>query len=108
MQSPKLVVLDEPALGLDLPAREALVQSLIDLKTSDPAVAMIMISHHLEELPPTISHVALLRGGRMVAEGPVDAILTDETVSMAYGIDVRVTHHDERWQARGKATWARS
>jgi iron complex transport system ATP-binding protein len=107
MQSPGLVVLDEPALGLDLPAREALIQSLVDLKASDPRVAMIMISHHLEELPPTITHVALLRGGRMVAAGPVERILTDEAVSQAYGIEVRVSHHDGRWQARGAATWAR-
>jgi len=108
MQSPGLVVLDEPALGLDLPAREALVQTLIDLKTSNPKVAMIMISHHLEELPPTISHVALLRGGRMVAAGPVDVVLTDVIISTAFGIEVRVSHHDGRWQARGNATWART
>ncbi len=85
MQSPRIVVLDEPALGLD--------------------VAMIMISHHLEELPPTISHVALMRHGRIVAAGPVGEVLVDAVVSEAYGIGVRVSNHDGRWQARGEASW---
>lgn len=105
MQSPRIVVLDEPALGLDLPAREALIRALVDLKGGEPDVALIMISHHLEELPPTISHVALMRHGRIVAAGPVGEVLVDPVVSEAYGIGVRVSNHDGRWQARGEASW---
>jgi iron complex transport system ATP-binding protein len=105
MTRPRLLVLDEPDSGLDLPAREALISSLIDLEQSDPELASMMVSHHLEELPPTISHVLLLREGRIVACGLADDVLSDEPVSDAFGIPVRVTRQAGRWAARGVATW---
>lgn len=105
MARPQLLVLDEPDSGLDLPAREALISSLIDLVQADSALASMMVSHHLEELPPTISHALLLREGRIVACGLAEDVLTDEPVSDTFGIPVRVTRQDGRWAARGAATW---
>jgi iron complex transport system ATP-binding protein len=105
MQRPRLVVLDEPALGLDLPAREALISALMNLRQSDPEMAMIMISHHLEELPPTITHAVIIRDGKTVATGPAEDVLTDAVVSDAYGIAVQVRRDEGRWSARGQATW---
>jgi iron complex transport system ATP-binding protein len=105
MTRPRLLVLDEPASGRDLPAREALIASLTDLEKSDPDLASMMVSHHLEELPPTITHALLLRDGRIVACGTVDDVLTDAAVSDAFGIPVRVSRQEGRWAARGVATW---
>jgi iron complex transport system ATP-binding protein len=105
MTRPRLLVLDEPASGLDLPAREALISSLSELDRSDPALASMMVSHHLEELPPSITHAMLLRLGRVVASGPADEVLRDEPVSDAFGIPVSVSRTDGRWTARGVATW---
>jgi len=105
MTRPRLLVLDEPASGLDLPAREALIASLTDLERSDPHLASMMVSHHLEELPPTVTHALLLREGRITACGPVNDVLTDEHVSDAFGIPVQVARHGGRWTARGAGTW---
>ena len=107
MTRPRLLVLDEPASGLDLPAREALIASLTDLEQSDPALASMMVSHHLEELPPTITHAMLLRDGRVVACGPSVDVLVDKSVSEAFGIPIEVTRQDGRWAARGVPTWRR-
>jgi iron complex transport system ATP-binding protein len=107
MNRPRLLVLDEPASGLDLPAREALIASLTDLEQSDPALASMMVSHHLEELPPTITHALLLREGRVVARGSVVDVLVDQPVSEAFGIPIEVTRQDGRWAARGVPAWRR-
>jgi iron complex transport system ATP-binding protein len=105
MTRPRLLVLDEPASGLDLPAREALIASLTDLEKSNPDLSSMMVSHHLEELPPTITHALLLRDGHVVACGTVDSVLTDAAVSDAFGIPVHVSRQAGRWAARGVATW---
>jgi iron complex transport system ATP-binding protein len=106
MNRPRLLVLDEPTSGLDLPAREALIVSLTDLTRSSPGLASMMVSHHLEELPPTITHALLLRGGRLVAAGAAVDVLTDRTVSDAFGIPIHVTRQHGRWSARGAGAWA--
>ena len=106
MTRPHLLVLDEPASGLDLPAREDLIASLTELEQSDPRLASMMVSHHLEELPPTITHALLLRDGRITACGPVQDVLTDDRVSDSFGIRVQVARHGGRWTARGAGTWS--
>ena len=102
---PRLLVLDEAASGLDFPAREALIAALVELERSEPGLASLMISHHVEELPPTITHAMLLREGRVVAAGPVDAVLTGDLVSQAFDLPISVRREDGRWSARAAAGW---
>jgi iron complex transport system ATP-binding protein len=100
MGDPELVLMDEPAAGLDLGARERLLARLADL-AGDPAVPpLILVTHHLEEIPPGVTHAALLRDARLMAAGPVPEVLTGATVSDAFGVTVAVTHQDGRWAAR--------
>ena len=104
MGKPELLLLDEPAAGLDLGARERLVARL-DRLAGDPSVPpMVLVTHHLEELPAGITHVALLRAGRMVAAGPVEEVLADGPVSDSFGIAVAVERSEGRWSARAQTS----
>jgi iron complex transport system ATP-binding protein len=105
MTEPRLLFLDEPASGLDLPAREALIGALSDLSLSNPELATVVISHHLEELAPTTSHAMLMRAGAIVAAGSVDTVLTDKLVSDTFAIPVMINRTDGRWTARGVGSW---
>ncbi len=105
MPSPPLLLLDEPATGLDLPAREALILALAELARANRDLATVLVSHHLEELPPTITHAILLREGRIVASGPAGEVLVSEHISACFGFDVRVHREDGRWAARAAASW---
>jgi iron complex transport system ATP-binding protein len=105
MSDPPLLLLDEPATGLDLPAREALIVALSELSVAKSELATVVVSHHLEELPPTTTHALLLRGGRIVASGPADDTLTSAHVSACFGFDVRVHREEGRWAARAAASW---
>jgi iron complex transport system ATP-binding protein len=96
---PELVLLDEPAAGLDLPGREALLAALV--ATADVAdVPLVLVTHHLEELPPTITHAALLREGRLSAAGPVEEVLTAEAVGACFGLPLDVRREAGRWTAK--------
>ena len=104
---PRLLLLDEPAVGLDLAAREALIAALDNLAAERPEMTMVIVSHHLEELPGSMTHALLLNGGRSVAEGSIRDVLTSENLSDCFGLPV-VCHHDgDRWFARATASWAR-
>lgn len=83
LPEPRLLLLDEPGTGLDLGARELLLAGLESLACSHPDLATVLVTHHLEELPATTTHTALLRGGRLVAAGPVGRVLTAELVGAA-------------------------
>ena len=99
MGEPELVLMDEPAAGLDLGARERLLSRLAAL-ADDPAVPpMVLVTHHLEEIPTGVTHAALLRGGRLTASGPIGSVLTDDAVSDAFGVDVVVERRSGRWRA---------
>lgn len=102
---PALLLLDEPATGLDLPAREALIAAIAGLAESRPDLASVLVSHHLEELPPSVTHAALLRDGRLVASGPVGETITSETVSLCFGFAVAVRRDEGRWHARAAGGW---
>lgn len=100
MPQPRLLLLDEPATGLDLAAREQLLDSLDALREEHPELATVLVTHHLEELPASTTHAMLLRGGRSVASGPADEVLTTGQVSDCFGHPVRITRTDGRWSAR--------
>ncbi|WP_329124511.1 ABC transporter ATP-binding protein [Streptomyces sp. NBC_01465] len=100
MPSPRLVLLDEPATGLDLAAREQLLSSLDDLRAEHPELATILVTHHLEELPASTTHAMLLREGRCTGSGPADEVLTTDGVSKCFDHPVRISRTDGRWAAR--------
>jgi iron complex transport system ATP-binding protein len=97
MGSPDLLLFDEPAAGLDLPGREALLGAL-DI-ASEGATASILVTHHVEELPAGTTNAALLRDGELTAAGPVDEVLTDAAMSACFGIGVRIARREGRWSA---------
>ena len=101
MPQPRLLLLDEPATGLDLAAREQLLASIDALRARHPALATVLVTHHLEELPATTTHAMLLREGRCLASGPVGDVLTSELVSACFDHPVRLERSDDgRWAAR--------
>jgi len=95
-----LLLFDEPAAGLDLPARESLLAAMSALATRTDAHTTILATHHLEEIPPTATHAILLRAGRPTAAGPVDRVLADEPMSSCFEMRISVQRRDGRWTAR--------
>jgi iron complex transport system ATP-binding protein len=100
MTDPELLLLDEPAAGLDLGGREELVETLSVLAMEETSPATVLVSHHVEEIPPGFTHALLLREGRVVAAGPLEQVLTDELLSTTFGMPLRLSHEDDRWSAR--------
>ncbi|MEV6227538.1 ATP-binding cassette domain-containing protein [Saccharopolyspora shandongensis] len=100
MPLPRLLLLDEPATGLDLAAREQLLTSLDALRAEHPDLATVLVTHHLEELPASTTHAMLLREGRCLAAGEVADVLTTDEVSKCFDHPVRITRTDGRWHAR--------
>lgn len=96
---PELLILDEPASGLDLPAREALIEALETAAAPTSAPTTIVATHHLEEIPPSTTHAALLRDGRLVAAGAVEGVLTQERLEHCFGIAMEVGRRGARWWA---------
>ena len=96
---PRLLLLDEPGSGLDLGGRETLLAALGRVATDEPALAVVLTTHHLEELPPVTTHALLLRDGRIVATGPADETLTGAALSDCFGLDVQVGRSAGRWHA---------
>jgi iron complex transport system ATP-binding protein len=97
-KAPELLILDEPASGLDLPAREALIASL-ETATSNDGPTTIVATHHLEEVAPSSTHAALLRDGRLVAAGPIDDVLTSPVLERTFGLAVEIGRRRGRWWA---------
>ena len=100
MTDPELLLLDEPAAGLDLGGREDLVRRLSELANDPDAPATVLVTHHVEEIPPGFSHALLLRDGSVVAAGLVGATITSENLSKTFGLPLTVGYQDGRFTAR--------
>ncbi len=96
----ELLLLDEPAAGLDLGGREELVDRLARLAADTTVPPIVFVTHHVEEIPPGFGHVLLLRDGRVHAAGPIGATLTGGSLSACFGVPVRVVRDGARWAAR--------
>ncbi|MDM4763317.1 ATP-binding cassette domain-containing protein [Galbitalea sp. SE-J8] len=97
---PALVLLDEPATGLDVAAREKLLGTIDAVHAAHPELASVLVTHHLEELPRSTTHAMLIRHGRITAAGDADAVLTTERVSHAFDHPIEIERRDGRWSAR--------
>lgn len=95
--APRLLILDEPSAGLDIGGREDLVD-LIDHRL-DPDLPIILVTHHVEEIPAGFSHWLAIREGTVVASGPIDDTLDSESLSEAFGVSLRVRRRKGRWSA---------
>jgi len=100
MTDPELLLLDEPAAGLDLGGREELLASLTELAHDALAPVLVLVTHHVEEIPVGFTHTLLLREGRAHAAGPLDEVLTPQNLSETFGVGLVVERHGERWSAR--------
>ena len=94
-----LVLLDEPTAGLDLGARESLVSGLTSLAADPSSAPVVLVTHHVEEIPASFTSVLLLREGRIVAAGPLGSTLTSATLSETFGLPLRLTRGDGRYSA---------
>ncbi|ACQ80566.1 ABC transporter related [Beutenbergia cavernae DSM 12333] len=103
MTDPEILLLDEPAAGLDLGGREELVAALGELAADPLSPVLVLVTHHVEEIPPHFTHALLLRAGGVEAAGPIDEVLTDEHLSRTFGVVLDVERHGDRWSARAAA-----
>jgi iron complex transport system ATP-binding protein len=100
MTDPEMLLLDEPAASLDLGSREELLQLLSGFAQSDRAPAMIMVTHHVEEIPQGFTNALLLAGGKIVVAGKVDEIVTAQNLTETFGLPLELTSHNGRYAAR--------
>lgn len=100
MTDPEMLLLDEPAAGLDLGGREDLVARLSELALDPEAPAMVLVTHHVEEIPPGFTHALLLRDGRAVASGLVDDVVTSDNLSKTFDQDLLLERSGDRFFAR--------
>ncbi|MGN6253157.1 MAG: ABC transporter ATP-binding protein [Marmoricola sp.] len=106
MADPELLVMDEPAAGLDLGGREDLVSTLSALAEDPDSPAIVLVSHHVEEIPPGFTHALLLRSGGVVAAGPLGEVMTAEVLTETFGMQLQLAHEDGRYAARRRVRTA--
>ncbi len=102
MTDPELLLLDEPAAGLDLGGREDLVARLSELAADPDAPALVLVTHHVEEIPPSFTHALLLREGGIVAAGPIPQTVTSDNLSATFGLPLEVAATEGRFTARAR------
>ena len=99
MTHPKLLLLDEAMTGLDLGARERLIVSLTELAEDPTSPAAILVTHHVEEIPPGFGHIIMMAGGRVISRGPIEETLTAEALSECFEEDLRLDRNGDRFHA---------
>lgn len=99
MARPQLLLLDEPNAGLDVGAREQLVRRLAKLDLDEGLRAIVLVTHHVEEIPPSFTHVALLRDGRLLLAGPIEDVLTGEALSACFDLPLSLHRRGGRYAA---------
>jgi iron complex transport system ATP-binding protein len=100
MTDPELLLLDEPAASLDLGAREELLALLGGYASAPSAPAIVMVTHHVEEIPRGFTSALLVSGGRIVAAGPLAEVLTEDNLEATFGLPITLTETDGRYSAR--------
>ncbi|MFY9714266.1 MAG: ABC transporter ATP-binding protein [Microbacterium sp.] len=100
MTDPELLLLDEPTASLDLGSREELLALLSGYASSPTTPAMLMVTHHVEEIPVGFTHVMLIRDGQVVSAGPIAETLTAESLSETFGMPIALSSEDGRYSAR--------
>ncbi|MGL5810147.1 MAG: ABC transporter ATP-binding protein [Nocardioides sp.] len=108
MTDPELLLLDEPGAGLDLGGREDLVSTLSTLASHPESPTTVLVSHHVEEIPPGFTHALLLREGRVVAAGPLASALTEQTLAATFGMALELSTGEGRYTARRRAARRRA
>lgn len=105
MTDPELMLLDEPTAGLDVAGREQLVDVLDALATDPTTPPTVLVTHHVEEIPPSFTHALLLHDGRVLSSGPIDDVLDAPALSACFGVDLDVERDtSRRWSARLRRT----
>jgi iron complex transport system ATP-binding protein len=99
MTDPELLLLDEPAGSLDVGAREDVIEMLDHFSSEASSPAMVMVTHHVEEIPTGFTHLLVLQAGKIVAKGPIAETLTGDVMSEAFGRPLSITHNNGRYQA---------
>ncbi len=99
MTDPELLLLDEPAAGLDLGSREDLLARLAALAADPDAPATVLVTHHVEEIPPGFTHAMLMRDGSVVAQGLLETVLNKDNLSKTFGVDLVLRHSGGRYFA---------
>ena len=102
MTDPEMLLLDEPAAGLDLGGREDLVARLAAIAADPGAPTTVLVTHHVEEIPVGFTHALLLRSGQVVAAGPLHESMTEQSLSDTFGIGLRLDYRDGRFAARAQ------
>jgi len=102
MPDPELLLLDEPAAGLDLGGREDLVRRLSKLARDPKAPMMVLVTHHVEEVPDGFTHAMLLRRGSVLAAGPIGEVFTERNLSRCFGVQLEIEYRQNRWAARAR------
>jgi iron complex transport system ATP-binding protein len=95
---PSLLLLDEPCAGLDPVARERFLADLGSLAARTDAPSLVLVTHHIEEIPPFVTHLLAMRDGAVVARGPIRDVLTDDAMSTTFGVPCRVERDGDRWR----------